>query len=80
MRSAVPRRPAASAGEDVAEAQASARSSRAIMCGALGRASPFLQRLVVCGWAPRRRFSSAHDKPDSVLKRSRRSGKSPGKS
>ena len=57
----------------------SARSSSAIMCRMLGRARPFLQRLIVWGWTPRRRFSSAHDRPDASLKRSRRSGKSSGK-
>ena len=57
----------------------SARSSSAMMCRVLGPARPFLQRLIVWGWTPRRRFSSAHGMPDASLNRSRRSGKSSGK-
>ena len=38
------------------------------------RARPFLQRLIVWGWTPRRRFSSAHDRPDASLNLSRHSG------
>ena len=45
----------------------------------LGRTPSFLQRRIVCGSVPRRRFISAHGRSDSSLKRTRRCGKSSGK-
>ena len=56
----------------------SARSSRAIMCSMLGRPPPRFQRDTVERYVPMRRAISDHDRPDSSLNRSSRSGKSSG--
>ena len=58
----------------------SARFSSAIMCRVLGRTPSSLQRLIVCGSVPRRRFNSAHGRADSSWNRTSRCGKSSGKS
>ncbi len=44
-----------------------------------GYSSTLFQRLIVWGSVPRRRSISAHDRPDSSWNRSRRCGKSSGK-
>ena len=56
-----------------------AGATSAVMCRVLGRTPLSLQRLTVSGWVSRRRLISAHGRPDCSLNRTRRCGKSPGK-
>ena len=65
--------------EQVGEAQGSGQGhQRHHVPHAGARARPFLQRRSVSWWMSRRRAISAHDRPDSSLNRSSRSGKSWG--
>ena len=65
--------------DEAPEPQQSLFSWAEFMFRMLGHTPLSLQRLVVSGWASRRRFISVHGRSDSSLNRFSRSGKSSGK-